>query len=196
MQVSKKPTWISEILTSHGSFEQMSSKFSYLNKSRFVDKPLDCFRRDSPSLVRLDIAYGRGSAAKWLFGMLQGMFVFLGVTNDRFSKEQIYNLAQNIASNYKTLKVAEVMLFVSEFESGKFGRFYGDTSYALVVTNSINQFMVEREHYYADIEREQAKTKIAKEKVGTITFDEYKKLKQSRGEEISEELNAFFTKNS
>ena len=56
--------------------------------------------------------------------------------------------------------------------------------------------MVEREHYYADIEREQAKAKIAKEKVGTITFDEYKKLKQSRGEDVSEELNAFFTKNS
>ena len=194
MQVSKKPTWISEILTSHGSFEQMSSKFSYLNKSRFVEKPMDCFRRDSPSLVRLDIAYGRGSAAKWLFGMLQGMFVFLGVTNDRFSKEQIYNLAQNIASNYKTLKVAEVMLFVSRFESGKYGRFYGDTSYALVVTESINQFMVEREHYYADIEREQAKAKIAKEKVGTITFDEYKKLKQSRGEDVSDELNSLFAK--
>lgn len=155
---------------------------------------MDCFRRDSPSLVRLDIVYGRGSAANWLFGILQGMFVFLGVTNDKFSKEQIYNLAQNIASNYKTLKVAEVMLFVSRFESGKYGRFYGDTSYALVVSESINQFMVEREHYYADIEREQAKAKIAKEKVGTITFDEYKKLKQSRGEDVSDELNTLFAK--
>ena len=157
---------------------------------------MDCFRRDSPSLVRLDIVYGRGSAANWLFGILQGMFVFLGVTNDKFSKEQIYNLACNISSNYKTLKIAEVMLFVSRFESGKYGRFYGDTSYALVVTESINQFMVEREHYYADIEREQMKKKIANEKSGTVTFEEYKRMKAERGESVSDELNAFFTKNS
>ena len=170
----------------------MSNKFSYANKNSFVAIPMDCFRRDSPSLVRIDITYGKGSAANWLFGVLQGMFVFLGVTNDKFSKEQIYNLAQNIASNYKTLKVVEILLFVSRFETGMYGRFYGDTSYALAVGEALKQFMVEREHYYADIERERAKKKIEESKKGTVTFEEYKRMKEAKGEDVSKYLSEMF----
>ena len=190
--MANKPKFVTEILTRHGSFIQMSNKFSYANKNNFVSIPIDCFRRDSPSLVRIDITYGRGSAANWLFGVLQGMFVFLGVTNDKFSKEQIYNLARNIESNYKTLKVAEILLFVSRFESGIYGRFYGDTSYALVVGDALNQFMAEREHYYADIERQRAEKKIEESKKGAITFDEYKRMKNANGEGVSETLLEMF----
>lgn len=153
---------------------------------------MDCFRRDSPSLVRIDITYGKGSAANWLFGVLQGMFVFLGVTNDKFSKEQIYNLARNIASNYKTLKVAEILLFVSRFETGMYGRFYGDTSYALAVGEALKQFLVEREHYYADIERMRADKKMKESKQGAVSFEEYKRIKEANGESISDTLREIF----
>lgn len=190
--LANKPTFVTEILTRHGSFIQMSNKFSYANKNNFVAIPIDCFRRDSPSLVRIDITYGKGSSANWLFGILQGMFIFLGVTNDKFSKEQIYNLARNIASNYKTLKVVEILLFVSRFETGIYGRFYGDTSYALTVGEALKQFMVEREHYYADIERERAEKKIAESKKGAISFEEYKRMKESKGESVSEVLEEMF----
>lgn len=171
---------------------QMSNKFSYANKGMFVQNSVACFRRDSPTFVRIDLTYGKGSSAKWIYDILQGMFVFLGVTNEKFSKEQIYNLACNIYANYKTLKVVEFLLFVSRFEAGKYGRFYGDTSYALVVGDSLNQFMVEREHYYADIERERAEKKIAESKKGVITFEEYKRMKKEKGEEISETLSEMF----
>lgn len=183
---------MTEILTRHGSFTQLSNKFSYANKNSFVANPVDCFRRDSPSLVRLDITYGRGSAASWLYDLLQGMFLFLGVNSEKFGREQIYNLACTIAANYKTLKVAEILLFVSLFESGKYGKFYGDTSYALTVGDALNQFMVEREHYYADIERQRAEKKIEESKKGTITFDEYKRMKEAKGEKISETLDEMF----
>lgn len=190
--LTTKPTFVTEITQRYGSFIQLSNKFSYANKGMFVVIPIDCFRRDSPSLVRIDITYGRGSAANWLFGVLQGMFVFLGVTNDKFSKEQIYNLARNIASNYKTLKVVEILLFVSRFETGMYGRFYGDTSYALVVGDALNRFMVEREHYYADIERLRAEKKIEESKKGTITFEEYKRMKEAKGESVSGALSEMF----
>lgn len=170
----------------------MSAKFSYMNKNAFVQNPTDCFRRDSPSLVRLDMAYGSGSAASWLFGILQGMLVFLGVTDDRFSKEQVYNLACNIAVNYKTLKIVEIMLFVSRFEAGKYGRFYGGDSYALVITESLSKFMVEREHYYADIERMEAERKMEEGKKGAITYAEYKKMKEESGEAVSDALDSIF----
>jgi hypothetical protein len=142
----------------------------------------------------MDITYGRGSSANWIYNILQAMFVFLGVTNDKFSKEQVYNLACNIYANYKTLKVVEFLLFVTRFEGGKYGRFYGGDSYALVVTEALNKFMVEREHYYADIERERADRKIAESKKGAITFEEYKRMKEAKGESVSDALKEIYGK--
>lgn len=158
----------------------------------FVQDAVACFRRESPTLVRIDLTYGKGSSANWLYNILQGMFVFLGVTDEKFSKEQIYNLACNIYANYKTLKVVEIMLFVSRFESGKYGKFYGDASYALTVGDALNKFMIEREHYYAVIERERAEKKAMESNKGAITYEEYKRLKAEKGESVSETLSEMF----
>ena len=158
----------------------------------FVQDTLACFRRDSPTFVRIDITYGKGSSANWLFNILQCMFLFLGVTNDKFSKEQVYNLACNIYANYKTLKIVEFMLFVTRFEGGKYGKFYGDTSYALTVGEALSQFMVEREHYYADIERQREEKKSEESKKGAVSFEEYKRMKEAKGESVSETLDEMF----
>ena len=190
--MANKPSWTTEITTRYGSFIQLSNKFSYANKNLFVENAIDCFRRDSPTLVRVDVTYGKGSSANWLYNVLQGMFVFLGVTDDRFSKEQVYNLACNIAANYKTLKVVEILLFVSRFEAGKYGRFYGGDSYALVVTEAINKFMVEREHYYADIERMETERRIEEGKRNTMSYAEYKKQKEAEGKSVSGALDGIF----
>ena len=192
LAVNNKPTFVTEITTRYGSFTQLSNKFSYANKNAFVQDTLACFRRDSPTFVRIDITYGKGSSANWLYNILQGMFVFLGVTNDRFSKEQVYNLACNIYANYKTLKVVEFLLFVTRFEGGKYGRFYGGDSYALVVTEALNKFLVEREHYYADIERMRNDKRIEESKKDAITFEEYKRMKEANGESVSDALNGLY----
>lgn len=161
-----------------------------------VQVPSECFRRESPTLVRIDITYGRGSSASWLYDLLQSMFIFFGVTSERFSKEQVFDLARTIASQYKTLKVAEILLFVARFKAGKYGKFYGDTSYALTVTDALNQFMVEREHHYADIEREKRERITEEGKQGTITLEEYKRMKEARGEKVSDALDSLFGNNS
>ena len=194
--LANKPTFVTEITTRYGSFTQLSNKFSYANKNAFVQDTLACFRRDSPTFVRIDITYGKGSSANWLYNILQGMFVFLGVTNDRFSKEQVYNLACNIYANYKTLKVVEFLLFVTRFEGGKYGRFYGGDSYALVVTEALNKFLVEREHYYADIERMRNDKRIEESKKDAITFEEYKRMKEANGESVSDVLNELYDNKS
>ena len=190
--LATKPTFVTEMTQRYGSFTQLSNKFSYANKGAFVQDAIACFRRESPTFVRIDLTYGKGSSANWMYNILQGMFVFLGVTNDKFSKEQIYNLACNIYANYKTLKVVEFLLFVTRFEAGKYGRFYGDTSYALVVGDALNQFMIEREHYYADIERQRAEKKIEESKKGAVTFEEYKRMKEAKGESVSDTLKEMY----
>lgn len=196
LTTTNKPTFVTEITTMYGSFVQLSNKFSYANKNAFVQDTLACFRRDSPTFVRIDITYGKGSSANWLYNILQGMFIFLGVTNDRFSKEQVYNLACNIYDNYKTLKVVEFLLFITRFEGGKYGRFYGGDSYALVVTEALNKFMAEREHYYADIERIRNDKRIEESKKDTITFEEYKRRKEANGESVSDVLNELYDNKS
>lgn len=194
--LANQPSFVKEILTRYGSFTQLSNKFSYANKNNFIANPVDCFRRDSPTLVRLDITYGKGSAASWLYDLLQGMFLFLGVNLEKFGKEQMYNLACTIAANYKTLKVAEFLLFVSRFEAGKYGRFYGDTSYAITVTDALNTFESERKYYFSEIEREMNEKKIAESKKGAISFEEYKRMRESKGEKVSDFLNELFSKKS
>lgn len=190
--LATKPSWANEIVQRYGGFQQFSNRFSYARMNDIVKNPIDCFRRDSPSLVRIDITYGDEASATWLYDVLQGMFLFLGVNNDKFKREQVYDLARTITSQYKTLKVAEILLFVSRFKAGKYGRFYGGDSYALVVTEAINQFMVERGNYYDEIERERTERKIEESKKRAISFEEYKRMKEAKGERVSETLEKMF----
>ena len=194
--LATKPSWASEIVQRYGGFQQFSNRFSYARMNDIVKNPIDCFRLDSPSLVRIDITYGDEASATWLYDVLQGMFLFLGVNNDKFKREQVYDLARTITSQYKTLKVAEILLFVSRFKAGKYGRFYGGDSYALVVTEAMSQFMIERENYYAEIERERTEKKIAESKKGAITFEEYKRMKEANGESVSDVLNELYDNKS
>ena len=194
--MATKPSWANEIVQRYGGFQQFSNRFSYARMNDIVKNPIECFRRDSPSLVRVDITYGDEASATWLYDVLQGMFLFLGVNNDKFKKEQVYDLARTITSQFKTLKVAEILLFVSRFKAGKYGRFYGGDSYALVVTEAMNQFMAERENYYAEIERERTEKKIEESKKDTMSFDEYKKMKEANGETISDTLKGLYDNNS
>lgn len=191
-----KPSWATEIVQRYGNFRQFSSRFSYVAMNDIVKNPIECFRRDSPTLVRIDTTYGDEASATWLYDVLQGMFLFLGVNNDKFKNEQVYDLARTITSQFKTLKVAEVLLFVSRFKAGKYGRFYGGDSYALIVTEAMNQFMEERENYYAEIERERTDKIIAESKKGAISFEEYKRMRESKGEKVSDFLNELFSKKS
>jgi hypothetical protein len=52
--------------------------------------------------------------------------------------------------------------------------------------------MIEREHYYADIERDRTERKIEESKKGAITFEEYKRMKAEKGESVSETLNNLY----
>lgn len=159
-----------------------------MNMSRMTEEPMAVFREDSPTLRRIDVAYGRNSARLWLFDVLQATFVFLGVTEDRFSKEQILDLAGTIVSSpvFGALKIGEVLFFLARFKGGAYGRFYGDDSYALVVTEALHRFLEERAEYCARVEREKLDRKIAEEdKQPHVTFEEWKRMKEAKGEKIN-----------
>jgi hypothetical protein len=60
----------------------------------------------------------------------------------------------------------------------------------------MNQFMVERENYYAEIERERTDKIIEESKKGAISFEEYKRMRESNGEKVSDILNEIYGKKS
>ena len=64
------------------------------------------------------------------------------------------------------------MLFEAYFLTGQYGRFYGDNSYFLVVTEGVLKFLEERNRLYDRIEREANEAKLAAQKPG-ITWEEY-----------------------
>ena len=169
----------------YGGFQNLSNTFSYARMNDIVQNPIEVFRRDTPTLIRIDITYGKGSSASWLFDLLQAMFIFLGVTDDRFSKEQVLDLARTIVSQYGTIKMAEMLLFLSRFKAGKYGRFYGGDSYALVVTEALNVFIGERARYYEQIENEEREHKRNEDKKQQkMTFEEWKRMKEANGEKV------------
>ena len=152
-----------------------------------VGNPKQMLTDDSPTLRRMDIAYGKGSARLWLFDVLQATLGFLGVTNDRFSKEQIIDLAGTIVANplFGSLKMGEFLLFLSRFKSGSYGRFYGGDSYALVITEALHKFWEERSSWYDQIERDEVAKKIEQERQQPkITFEEWKRMKEANGEKV------------
>jgi len=190
--LANKPTWATEIVKKYGDFTSFSNRFSYARMNTITAAPSICFRADSPSLTRINITYGKGSAATWLYEALQSTFLFLGVDNTKFRKEQVFDLAQTITNNYGMLKAAEIMFFLSRFKAGMYGKFYGGDSYALTVTTALQKFMEERASWLDRIEKEETQRRMDESMKNAITFEEYKRRKEARGEKVSDALEAIF----
>lgn len=165
----------------------LSARFSYQNVNSIAKNPAKAMSSDTPTLVRLDITYGSGSASQWLYRVLQPMFMFLGVNSDKFPKEMVYDLASTVANNqiYNKLTLAEVMIFISRFKSGQYGRFYGDTSYVLTFMEALKAFWGERASYYEQAERESKERSEAVERGKSVTYEEWKAMKEAKGEKVN-----------
>ena len=182
-------------MTRYGNFQNFCATFSYALMHKVANAPLRACGGTAPSFVRLDTTYGQGAAQTWLYDILQATFAVLGVNNDKLSKEQIFDLACTIASQYRNLKVTEMMLFLIRFKSGKFGRFYGGDSYALTITEALEKFYYgERINLLSQIEEQEKEKQRKGQMQGNMSFEEYKRMKEAKGEKVSDGLNELFGK--
>lgn len=110
--------------------------------------------KDVPSFVRLDQTFGVGSSKMWLYTHLKQLVVVCGITKDKMDEKQIEALANVIIGNFPSMKLTEFMLFESWFMGGRYSQFYGETSYFLTITHSLQTFNVELRKLYANIEEE------------------------------------------
>ena len=148
-------TYVTEYRKKYGTFEGLMSRTSFEKVPVLsVDfrKLLDA--KDVPSLVRLDQTFGVGSSQTWLFTHLKQLLVICGITNEKMDEKQIKALANVIIGNFPSMKLTEFMLFESWFMGGRYSQFYGETSYFLTITRSLQTFNVELRKLYANIEEE------------------------------------------
>ena len=96
---------------------------------------------DYPTLTDLDIAYGKDFASEWLLPHITDLSAHTGAKN--LSLQQIDSLARIIATEYRHLKITEILLFFYRFKAGHYGRFYGSVD-PMVITCSFREFMDER----------------------------------------------------
>ena len=118
---------------------------------------------------------GRTAGASFVFAHLSALNELYG-PEKRMTETQLNDLSSIIATEYPSLKVTELILFVRMFKGGKFGHFYGSID-PMVITSAMNKFVAETRPYYANLairhnERQKA-VELRKEIQNGITLDEY-----------------------
>lgn len=132
---------------------------------------------DVPSFVRLNETFPdteKGASVAWLFSHIKNLVVASGISPDNLANEQIDILADIIVGNYPSMKLTEFMLFESYFLGGKYQEFYGEASYIMAITKSLNKFRQDLNLIYAQIEREKQQS-VLQDRKPDVSCEEYRK---------------------
>lgn len=139
----------------------------------FARQPEIAVMGDYPTLTKVCQAYGSTASAQWLLPQIVDASLFVGAKN--LDKRQQMQLAQVIATEYRHLKVTELLLFFHRFKTGRYGHFYGSVD-PMVITCALRTFIAERNELIARYEqqrREQEEEEYRKNHP-PMSYDEWK----------------------
>ena len=176
-----EPTFVAEIRQKYGSLDGVLERLPFDKVSAVGNDVKMALTANVPSFVRLDRTFGKGSSKRWLFVHIKSLLLVFGIDSKKMDNIQIVELAEIITARYPWLKLTEFMLFEAYFMSGQYGRFFGENSYFLVLTQGILKFLEERNQIYARLDREAAEIKAANQVPG-ITWEEFCRSKGIVGE--------------
>ncbi|WP_317041175.1 DUF6633 family protein [Xylanibacter ruminicola] len=175
--------YVAKYRKKYGSLDGVVKMLSFSDIMLVTSDPCTPLTADVPSFALLNKTFGENASVKWLYVHLKNLFVRLLVDEKRISNSQIDFLAGIIVSNYPGMKLTEFMLFESSFLSGKYGVFYGETSYILSITSSLRQFWKDLIILYQQIERKQEDGRKSEQ-------DEYQQRLKSRWKDCCADLIA------
>lgn len=132
----------------------------------------DAFMGHYPTLVELDLMFGKESAEAWLMAQLENLNSYVG-NSRKMDGEQIEEAARTIRGAYHHYKVTEVMLFLIRFKQGKYGTFYGAVD-PLTICNAMNDFDKERIAFIDQHEKRQLVNRPPR--TGCVSREDYDKL--------------------
>lgn len=159
-----------------GSDKDFLMKVTPDTQTAFGEKPKSAIMGDYPTLNDIDTAYGKGFSIEWLVVQIDNLSMHTGARN--LTKEQQFELARVLASEYRHLKVTELLLFFYRFKTGRYGRFYGSVD-PMVIACAMRDFIEERNTLIDQYDQEQRRVEAEKGREGTITYDEWQRIKES-----------------
>ena len=163
----------------YGDFANLCKELSFAEIGKLANDMPAALTADVPSFVRLNNIYGDKAAVKWLYSQLKPLLTASAILKDKISNEQIEFLASVIVSTHPTMKLTEFMLFENYFLGGKYEEFYGETSYILAITRSLQQFKKDLNNIYAKIECDRQSQPT--DNTPGVTWDEYCKANGIEG---------------
>ena len=134
---------------------------------------------DYPTLNDLNKAYGEGFAADWLIPQLYDLSTHTGAKN--LTERQQESLAVLIATEYRHLKVTELLLFFYRFKAGHYGHFYGTVD-PMVITCALRDFVAERNSLITACEQRRLEQLSEQRRQTAITYEQWLKIKQQQPE--------------
>ena len=163
----------------YGTAENFLVRCNPSFQSYYTDKPLMAFRHETPSLGLLATTYGKDAPISWLVPEIKSISEFCGC-KEKFSKEQLRETSTIISTAYPWLKVSELLLFFGWLKLGRYGKFYGCLD-PMVITTSLQDFLVERSNYLSKIEQQERERKREEEKKKPhYTREEWERIKQQQ----------------
>ena len=111
-----------------------------------------------PTLAVAANAYGHSGIIGWLVGQMESLNRMTGV-RDKAQTDELQSVAEAVLAAYPHLRMTDIMLFMSRFKAGVYGRFYGTVD-ALVVTDGLAKYCADRSKSIIRIEA--AKNTVAR----------------------------------
>lgn len=130
-----------------------------------------------PSLVRCTYAYGESTMAGWISNQLRTIVSML--PNDkRMDVKELERIGYDILSDpqFRVLRLTEIMLFVSQFRTGRFGKVYG-TLTTLDICTALREFCKFRDAELLKIEKQKERYEREQHDKTAITWEQFCDIK-------------------
>lgn len=155
----------------YGNRESFLAKFNPSAQYEICTSDGNCFFGEYPTLDGLRVAYGNNAPVMWLIPQLFDLSEYSGC-GSKMNEAQLEECATVITQNFGFLKVSEFMLFMWQFKSGRYGRFYGSID-PLIITVSLRDFLRERFYAHERRQREQKEKEDGREANARAGRDEW-----------------------
>lgn len=142
--------------------------------------PERCVFGSSPTLSKLNMAYGKFSAEKWLSPQIVEISLIMGL-KESATAEQVRFTVSAIAMLYPWLKTDELMLFFFRFKAGYYEQFYSRFD-PQILLRSLKMFMEDRASYYRIRDQKKLEKELEDAIRNSITYEKYKSLKKNKNE--------------
>lgn len=164
----------------YGSIDGVSRELSFNDLGKLAADTASALTSDVPTFVRLNQSFGNLASVTWIFSHLRNLLSRFLVDDQKISNPQIEFLADIIVNNHPTMKLTEFMLFENYFLGGKYEEFYGETSYILAITRSLQRFKSDLKDVYVQIERDKQRN-VSVDNTPGVTWQEYCKANGMEG---------------